>query len=100
MSWVKIRVIDAGSSAAALRVASYARSKDEFAHVVVHGQSLLVPGLHVGCDVRHVLARVDEDQRVIGFGNDIGVRHLTACNAKRMAGAFGHRFVRDGGPAP
>lgn len=30
-------MIDAGSSAAALRVASYARSKDEFAHVVVRG---------------------------------------------------------------
>lgn len=30
-------MIDAGSNAAALRVASYARSKDEFAHVVVRG---------------------------------------------------------------
>lgn len=30
-------MIDAGSSAAALRVASYARAKDEFSHVVVRG---------------------------------------------------------------
>lgn len=30
-------MIDAGSSTAALRVASYARAKDEFSHVVVRG---------------------------------------------------------------
>jgi hypothetical protein len=30
-------LIDAGSNAAALRVAAYARGKDEFAHVVVRG---------------------------------------------------------------
>ena len=30
-------VIDAGSNAAALRVAAYARHKDEFAHIVVRG---------------------------------------------------------------
>ena len=30
-------IIDAGTNAAALRVASYARAKDEFSHVVVRG---------------------------------------------------------------
>ena len=43
---------------------------------------------------------INDDKAVFGFGNDVGVCNLTACNAQRVAGAFGHGFVGDGGPAP
>ena len=43
---------------------------------------------------------VNDDKAVFGFGNDIGFGHLPARDAKRVAGAFGHGFVGNGGPAP
>jgi hypothetical protein len=40
--WHRETIIEAGSKAAALRVAAYARGEDEFAHVVVRGPTVIV----------------------------------------------------------
>lgn len=40
--WHRETIIDAGNAAAAFRVAAYARGEDEFAHVVVRGQTVIV----------------------------------------------------------
>jgi hypothetical protein len=40
--WYREMIIEAGNAAAALRVAAYARSKDEFSHVVTRGPTVIV----------------------------------------------------------
>lgn len=40
--WHRETIIDAGNAAAAQRVAAYARGEDEFAQVVVRGQTVIV----------------------------------------------------------
>jgi len=40
--WFREMVIEAGSAAAALRVAAYAKGRDEFAHVVTRGPTVVV----------------------------------------------------------
>lgn len=40
--WYNETVIDAGNNAAALRMASYVRSKDEFAVVIVRGRAVVI----------------------------------------------------------
>jgi hypothetical protein len=40
--WYREMIVEAGNAAAALRVAAYARSKDEFSHVVTRGPTVTV----------------------------------------------------------
>lgn len=40
--WHREMIIDAGNAAAALRVAAYAKGRDEFAHVTTRGQTVTV----------------------------------------------------------
>ena len=40
--WFREMIIEAGSAAAALRVAAYAKGRDEFAHVVTRGPTVTV----------------------------------------------------------
>ena len=40
--WYREMIIEAGNAAAALRVAAYAKGRDEFAHVVTRGPTVIV----------------------------------------------------------
>lgn len=85
-NWHRETIIDAGNAAAAARVAAYARGEDEFARVVVRGQTVVVQKAR--SQRMHGLDRMDKDEFQRSKDDILGwISELLGVTPERLRGA-------------
>ena len=84
--WHREAVIEAGSAAAALRVAAYAKGRDEFAHVVTRGPTVTVRWAR--SQRMHGLDRMDKAEFQKSKDDILGwISNLIGVEPERLRGA-------------
>jgi hypothetical protein len=85
-NWHRETIIDAGSRAAALRVATYARGEDEFARVVARGSTVVVQKAR--SQRMHGHDRMDKDEFQKSKDDILGwISELIGVEPQRLLGA-------------
>jgi hypothetical protein len=85
-NWHRETIIDAGSRAAAARVAAYARGEDEFARVVVRGSTVVIQKAR--SQRMHGLDRMDKDEFQKSKDDILGwISELLGVEPERLRGA-------------
>jgi hypothetical protein len=84
--WFREAIIEAGSAAAALRVAAYAKGRDEFAHVITRGATVTVRWAR--SQRMHGLDRMDKDEFQRSKDDILGwIANLIGVEPERLRGA-------------
>jgi hypothetical protein len=84
--WYREAIIDAGNAKAALRVAAYARGRDEFAHVITRGPTVTVRWAR--SQRMHGLDRMDKDEFQKSKDDILGwIANLIGVEPERLRGA-------------
>ena len=84
--WHREMIIEAGNAAAALRVAAYAKGRDEFAHVTTRGPTVTVRWAR--SQRMHGLDRMDKDEFQKSKDDILGwISELIGVEPQRLRGA-------------